>query len=65
MDQDDRACDFRGLAAATSVDPSAGTCRFIVEIDVGAAAAISSARGVAGGVASVLAALVLMSSMLL
>jgi len=66
MDQDDRACDFRGLAATTSVDPTAGTCRFIVQIDVGAAAAISSARGVAGGVASsALAALVLMSSMLL
>ncbi|PAN34154.1 hypothetical protein PAHAL_6G072100 [Panicum hallii] len=65
MDQDARACDFKGLATTTSVDPTAGTCRFIVEIDVGGAAAISSARGVAGGVASVLAALVLMSSMLL
>ncbi|CAO2189291.1 unnamed protein product [Urochloa humidicola] len=67
MDQDDRACDFRGLATTTSVDPSAGTCRFIVEIDVGAAAAGGggSARGgVAGGLASVLAALVLMSMLL-
>ncbi|CAO2209771.1 unnamed protein product [Urochloa humidicola] len=65
MDQDARACDFRGLATTTSVDPSAGTCRFIVGIDVGGAAAgpASGARGgVAGAVAaSVLAAIVLMS----
>ncbi|RCV29549.1 hypothetical protein SETIT_6G022200v2 [Setaria italica] len=64
MDQDDRACDFRGLATTTSVDPSTGTCRFIVEIDVGAAAAISAARGVAAGAASVLAAIALMSMLL-
>ncbi|KAI4990068.1 hypothetical protein ZWY2020_038431 [Hordeum vulgare] len=31
-DQDDRACDFRGLATTTTVDPSSGTCRFIVGI---------------------------------
>jgi hypothetical protein len=55
MDQDDRACDFNGLATTTSVDPSAGTCRFIIEIDVGAAAP-RSATGVA---AAVLTALVL------
>ncbi|EES14723.1 glucan endo-1,3-beta-glucosidase 6 [Sorghum bicolor] len=61
MDQDDRACGFNGLATTTSVDPSAGTCRFIVEIDVGAAAAPSSAMaGVAvGWAAAVLAAFVL------
>ncbi|XP_066352205.1 glucan endo-1,3-beta-glucosidase 6-like [Miscanthus floridulus] len=59
MDQDDRACDFNGLATTTSVDPSTGTCRFIVEIDVGAAAP-SSAMGVAAGwAAAVLAAFVL------
>ncbi|XP_062192353.1 glucan endo-1,3-beta-glucosidase 6-like [Phragmites australis] len=57
MDQDDRACNFNGLAATTTVDPSAGTCRFIIEIAVGAAA--RSARGVAGGVAAVLAAFLL------
>ncbi|WVZ94491.1 hypothetical protein U9M48_040378 [Paspalum notatum var. saurae] len=54
MDQDDRACDFKGLATTTTVDPSAGTCRFIIEIDVGAAS-----RPVAGGAAAVLAAFVL------
>ncbi|XP_066325683.1 glucan endo-1,3-beta-glucosidase 6-like [Miscanthus floridulus] len=59
MDQDDRACDFNGLATTTSVDPSTGTCRFIVEIDVGAAAP-RSAMGVATGwAAAVLAAFVL------
>ncbi|OEL24398.1 Glucan endo-1,3-beta-glucosidase 6 [Dichanthelium oligosanthes] len=64
MDQDERACDFKGLATTTSVDPSAGTCRFIIEIDVGAAAnIISAARGVTAGAAAVLGAFVL--SMLL
>ncbi|KAJ1267800.1 hypothetical protein BS78_07G085900 [Paspalum vaginatum] len=57
MDQDDRACDFKGLATTTTVDPSAGTCRFIIEIDIGAAS--RSAMGVAGGTAAVLAAFVL------
>ncbi|XP_062196797.1 glucan endo-1,3-beta-glucosidase 6-like [Phragmites australis] len=57
MDQDDRACNFDGLATTTTVDPSAGTCRFIIEIDVGAAA--RSTRDVAGGVAAVLAVFVL------
>ncbi|KAF8692018.1 hypothetical protein HU200_039965 [Digitaria exilis] len=60
MDQDDRACDFKGLATTTSVDPTVGTCRFIIEIDVGAAAASAARGGVAGGVASLLGALALM-----
>lgn len=58
MDQDDRACDFNGLATTTSVDPSAGTCRFIIEIDVGAAAP-RSAIGFAAVLAAGLAASVL------
>ncbi|CAD6265859.1 unnamed protein product [Miscanthus lutarioriparius] len=59
MDQDDRACDFNGLATTTSVDPSTGTCRFIVEIDVGAAAPRSAMDVAAGWAAAVLASFVL------
>ena len=54
-DQDDRACDFRGLATTTTVNPSTGTCRFIVQIVPTSAAT----RNVAGGVAAALAALLL------
>uniref|UniRef100_A0ACD5WW06 Uncharacterized protein n=1 Tax=Avena sativa TaxID=4498 RepID=A0ACD5WW06_AVESA len=55
-DQDDLACNFDGLATTTTVNPSAGTCRFIVEIvPTGTAAS----RNVAGGVATALAALLL------
>ncbi|KAL6843306.1 hypothetical protein ACP4OV_027019 [Aristida adscensionis] len=61
-DQDDRACDFRGLAATTTVDPSVGTCRFIIEIAAGAAPgapAASAAMRAAAGLAAGLAALLL------
>jgi glucan endo-1,3-beta-glucosidase 5/6 len=33
-DQDDVACDFSGLATTTNMDPSTGTCRFGVMIEV-------------------------------
>lgn len=56
-DQDDRACDFNGLATPTTVNPTAGTCQFIVEIAPSSAAT----RNVAGGVAAVLVAFLLMS----
>ncbi|KAK3121301.1 hypothetical protein QOZ80_8BG0650360 [Eleusine coracana subsp. coracana] len=59
MDQDDRACNFGGLAATTNVDPSAGTCRFIVEIDVSDAARTTRGVGAAAAV-SIAAALVVL-----
>ncbi|KQJ95625.1 glucan endo-1,3-beta-glucosidase 6 [Brachypodium distachyon] len=58
-DQDDRACDFDGLATTTTVDPSAGTCRFIVEIAPTSAAA-APARDVAGRVAFLLVSFLLL-----
>ncbi|CAM0910958.1 unnamed protein product [Alopecurus aequalis] len=54
-DQDDRACDFSGLATTTTVNPSDGTCRFIVEI----VPTSTATRNVAGGVATALAAFLL------
>ncbi|KAL6659276.1 hypothetical protein ACP70R_003316 [Stipagrostis hirtigluma subsp. patula] len=57
-DQDDRACDFKGLATTTTVDPSVGTCRFIIEI-AASAAGPASAMSVATGLSVLLAALVL------
>lgn len=33
-DQDVAACDFQGLATTTNRDPSTGTCRFFIEIEV-------------------------------
>uniref|UniRef100_A0A0D9X5H9 glucan endo-1,3-beta-D-glucosidase n=1 Tax=Leersia perrieri TaxID=77586 RepID=A0A0D9X5H9_9ORYZ len=51
-DQDDRACDFRGIATTTTVDPSAGSCRFIIEIapTSGSEVAMVTRRRVAVGV---------------
>ncbi|KAG8086978.1 hypothetical protein GUJ93_ZPchr0010g10574 [Zizania palustris] len=63
-DQDDRACDFRGLATTTTVDPSTGTCRFIIDIAPSSGAAAVAPRRVAGDVATVLAAFLLLVSML-
>ncbi|EMS45071.1 Glucan endo-1,3-beta-glucosidase 5 [Triticum urartu] len=54
-DQDDRACDFRGLATTTTVDPSTGTCRFIV----GIAPTSAATRNVAARAAAVLFAVLL------
>jgi glucan endo-1,3-beta-glucosidase 5/6 len=59
MDQDDRACDFQGLATTTSVDPSTGTCRFNIEIIAGAAGPTASRGGVAA--AAIATVLVIMS----
>jgi hypothetical protein len=57
-DQDDRACNFDGLATITTVNPSTATCRFIVQI-VPTDPTSAATRSVAGGVATVLAALLL------
>ncbi|KAM3257986.1 hypothetical protein ACQJBY_049980 [Aegilops geniculata] len=54
-DQDDRACDFRGLATTTTVDPSTGTCRFIV----GIAPTSTATRNAAARAAAILFALLL------
>lgn len=54
-DQDDRACDFRGLATTTTVDPSTGTCRFII----GIAPTSTATRNVAARAAAILFALLL------
>ncbi|XP_037441903.1 glucan endo-1,3-beta-glucosidase 6-like [Triticum dicoccoides] len=54
-DQDDRACDFRGLATTTTVDPSTGTCRFII----GIAPTSTATRNVAARTAAILFALLL------
>ncbi|KAK1609403.1 hypothetical protein QYE76_033076 [Lolium multiflorum] len=57
-DQDDQACNFGGLATTTTVNPSSGTCRFIVQI-VPADPTSAATASVAGGVATLLAALLL------
>ncbi|KAF0901272.1 hypothetical protein E2562_038875 [Oryza meyeriana var. granulata] len=49
-DQDDRACDFKGIATTTSVDPSAGSCRFIIEIAPISGTAAPTTRRVAAAV---------------
>ncbi|KAM3275828.1 hypothetical protein ACQJBY_044290 [Aegilops geniculata] len=54
-DQDDRACDFRGLATTTTVDPSTGTCRFII----GIAPTSTATRNAAARTAAILFALLL------
>ncbi|TVU43319.1 hypothetical protein EJB05_09778, partial [Eragrostis curvula] len=56
-DQDQQACNFGGLATTTNVDPSAGTCRFNIEIAVTAAAAAAHGTTTLKGVAAVIAVL--------
>uniref|UniRef100_A0A0D3GXK3 X8 domain-containing protein n=1 Tax=Oryza barthii TaxID=65489 RepID=A0A0D3GXK3_9ORYZ len=58
-DQDDRACDFKGIATTTTVDPSAGSCRFIIEIAPTAnGVAMAATVRVAGVMAAILAAFI-------
>lgn len=58
-DQDDRACDFKGIATTTTVDPSAGSCRFIIEIAPTAnGVAMAATVRVTGVMAAILAAFI-------
>lgn len=52
-DQDDRACDFQGLATITNVDPSASTCKFEIMTEAASATSwrLNADRGLGVGLA--------------